>query len=430
MNFFRDLKTKTKLMASFAVVIIFLVGLGALSITRVMAMKGMIQSIYDDRLVPLVDLGKINTALSGLRMGALKIVNEADVARRQAIWSEANKEEAEINALIDKYGATYLVPEEKKVFEEFKPAWREYDESRTRTYKAALDGNFEYAKQNAATDAAVKFKAADAKLQRLLAIQDEVAKQLYKDSDAMYRRITAVIIVATIIAILIAAGLIILLTSMIARPLAVLTGVADRLSQGDLTAEIEVKGKDETGQLLSAMKNMVDKLRSVVTDVRTVSDNVASGSQELSSGAQQISHGATEQAASIEETSSSMEEMTSNIRQKERQGGGRDRKRHEGDSEQDIHNRGDSQANQPPGPERGHRGGAGRRARQGVRRRGLRGEEARRKEPDRRRGDKPSVLDERPDSGEGRGYAHEACAGHPEDLRARPGDNRGERRAE
>ncbi len=315
MNFFRDLKTKTKLMASFAVVIIFLIGLGALSITRVMALKGMIQTIYDDRLVPLVDLGKINTALSGIRMGALKIVNEADVAKRQAVYGEANKEEAEINGLIDKYGATYLVPEEKKVFEEFKPAWREYNESRVRTYKAALDGNFEYAKQNAATDAAVKFKAVDAKLQRLIAIQDEVAKQLYKDADAMYRRITAVIIVATVIALLFAAGLIILLTGMIARPLTVLTGVAERLSQGDLTAEIDVKGKDETGQLLAAMKNMVEKLRSVVTDVRTVSDNVASGSQELSSGAQQISHGATEQAASIEETSSSMEEMTSNIRQ-------------------------------------------------------------------------------------------------------------------
>ena len=315
MNFFRDLKTKTKLLASFTVVIIFLIGLGALSITRIMAMKGMIQSIYDDRLVPLVDLGKINTALAGLRIGALKIMNEADAARRQAIYSEANKEEAEINTLIEKYGATYLVPEEKKVFEEFKPAWREYDESRIRTYKAALDGNFDSAKQNATTDAAAKFKVVDAKLQRLLAIQDEVARQLYKEADVMYNRITAVIIAATVIAILIAVSLVFVLTSMIARPLAVLTGVADRLSQGDLTAEIDVKGKDETGRLLSAMKNMVDKLRSVVTDVRTVSDNVASGSQELSGGAQQISEGATEQAASIEETSSSMEEMTSNIRQ-------------------------------------------------------------------------------------------------------------------
>jgi methyl-accepting chemotaxis protein len=105
------------------------------------------------------------------------------------------------------------------------------------------------------------------------------------------------------------------LTRGIVRPLTEAVGIANRLAAGDLTVEVEVKSKDETGQLLEAIKNMVDKLRQVVGDVMSAADNVSSGSQELSSTAQQMSQGATEQAASAEEISSSMEEMASSIRQ-------------------------------------------------------------------------------------------------------------------
>ncbi len=91
--------------------------------------------------------------------------------------------------------------------------------------------------------------------------------------------------------------------------------VANDLSEGNLTARLNVTSSDETGQLLQSMKNMVEKLRSVVDSVRTASDNVASASRQMSASTQEMSQGATEQAASAEEVSSSMEEMSSNIKQ-------------------------------------------------------------------------------------------------------------------
>ena len=316
MNFFRDMKTSSKLTLSFALVVVFVVILGGLSIERIMNMKGNLQSLYADRFVPVVDLGKVNMELANIRMGALKIVNEPDAAKRQAIAGQASENEKLVNELIEKYAATTLVPEEEKVLSEFRPAWKAYNDSRLNTYKWALEGKFDQAKSNAVNDAGPKFKVVDEKSQRLIEIQDEVGKALYAQATTDYIFTRNVVIGATMLAIIVAIAAVMLLTKLIARPLADLTtNVANRLAIGDLTMEIEVKGKDETGQLLAAMKNMVEKLRGVVTDVRTVSDNVAAGSQELSSGAQQISEGATEQAASIEETSSSMEEMTSNIKQ-------------------------------------------------------------------------------------------------------------------
>jgi len=90
---------------------------------------------------------------------------------------------------------------------------------------------------------------------------------------------------------------------------------AVELSNGDLTATVEIDQQDEIGQLASAMRNLVGRLREVIGSVKSASDNVASGSEQLSATAEQISQGATEQAAAAEEASSSMEQMVANVRQ-------------------------------------------------------------------------------------------------------------------
>jgi methyl-accepting chemotaxis protein len=128
-------------------------------------------------------------------------------------------------------------------------------------------------------------------------------------------RVNTIMIVLALIAVAIGIGITIFITRSITNPLSEGLNVANKLAEGDLTVNIETNSKDETGQMLTAMKNMVEKLQMVVTDVKSASDNVASGSQELSSSSEQMSQGATEQASSVEEVSSSMEQMVSNIRQ-------------------------------------------------------------------------------------------------------------------
>jgi len=111
----------------------------------------------------------------------------------------------------------------------------------------------------------------------------------------------------------------ILIGVIIARSITVPLGrgleVANSLAKGDLTVKVNVSSTDETGQLLEAMMNMVERLKGVVADVKEASDYVASGSQELSASSEEMSQGATEQASAAEEASSSMEQMASNIRQ-------------------------------------------------------------------------------------------------------------------
>ena len=152
-------------------------------------------------------------------------------------------------------------------------------------------------------------------VEKLQKSQADEAKENSHDTVKAVGTLITTMLVLGFAAILSAIGIALFTTRGIVRPLTEAVGIANSLAAGDLTVNVEVKSKDETGQLLEALRNMVEKLKQVVGEVMSASDNVASGSQELSATAQQMSQGATEQAASAEEISSSMEEMASSIRQ-------------------------------------------------------------------------------------------------------------------
>ena len=133
--------------------------------------------------------------------------------------------------------------------------------------------------------------------------------------DALYKRLFSLMGITASIAIVLGIVSAVVLTLGIRRPLVEAVNINQQLAEGDLNVTIDVNSKDETGQLMAAMKQMTEKLREVVVEVTSAADNVASGAQELSASSEEMSQGSTEQASAAEEASSSMEEMASNIKQ-------------------------------------------------------------------------------------------------------------------
>lgn len=88
--------------------------------------------------------------------------------------------------------------------------------------------------------------------------------------------------------------------------------VVTRISNGDLTQQINVKPGDSTS-MLAAIREMANTLSQVLSEVRSSADALASASEEVNATAQSLAKGASVQAASVEETSASMEEMSASI---------------------------------------------------------------------------------------------------------------------
>jgi len=171
----------------------------------------------------------------------------------------------------------------------------------------------------AANAAIGEYKESIHKMEKGADTVDEAANKRMVESEAamlvFIKGVVTILLTLVTIAVIISIIVSLFITRSITTPINEALGVSNKLANGDLTIDIAIKSTDETGQLLTAMKNMVDRLKQVVSDVKGSSDNVASGSQQLSAGAEQMSQGTTEQAASAEEASSSVEEMNATIKQ-------------------------------------------------------------------------------------------------------------------
>jgi methyl-accepting chemotaxis protein len=114
-----------------------------------------------------------------------------------------------------------------------------------------------------------------------------------------------------------AAVVLVAVLNRLTRPLRVLSAAMAGLAGGnaDLTARLEVKGKDELAQIAGGFNEFVGKLQSVLARVRHSSDDVALASTEISQGNADLSARTEQQAGALEETAATMEELTSTVRQ-------------------------------------------------------------------------------------------------------------------
>jgi len=147
-------------------------------------------------------------------------------------------------------------------------------------------------------------------------VESYVVTSVFLDEvNALAKKLRNAILIAIVISIVILIGI----NTYISRSIssAVNKGVefALSLSQGNLTARIDLNQKDEIGMLATALQNMADRLRDIIQSINRGAVEIASASQQISSGAQQLSQGANQQASAAEEVSASMREMASSIQQ-------------------------------------------------------------------------------------------------------------------
>jgi methyl-accepting chemotaxis protein len=98
-------------------------------------------------------------------------------------------------------------------------------------------------------------------------------------------------------------------------PLAHATDFARRVAEGDLSAQVQVHGDDELGQLLLALGAMQAKLRSLVGHIRNTAESIGTASKEVAVGNQDLSERTEQTAGSLQHAASAMTQITGNVRQ-------------------------------------------------------------------------------------------------------------------
>ncbi|MED1002726.1 MULTISPECIES: methyl-accepting chemotaxis protein [Bacillus cereus group] len=99
----------------------------------------------------------------------------------------------------------------------------------------------------------------------------------------------------------------------IINPLRQLVISAQRISQGDLTEKIDIRSKDELGQLGGSFNTMAESLCNIISQINTSAGHVAASSEELTASVEQASVATEQITKEMEEISNSAEVQNNEV---------------------------------------------------------------------------------------------------------------------
>ncbi|MEB5923573.1 methyl-accepting chemotaxis protein [Franconibacter daqui] len=144
------------------------------------------------------------------------------------------------------------------------------------------------------------------------------AEHLHQQSDArneaQFQRTRLMLLLTMALTLLTGALITWWLVRSITRPLAEAVSIARTVAAGDLQATITVHGRDETAELMRALKEMNSNLTRIVAGVRAGTETIATASSQIATGSRELSSRNEAQASALVETAASMEELTSVVK--------------------------------------------------------------------------------------------------------------------
>ncbi|NBQ69921.1 MAG: HAMP domain-containing protein [Nitrosomonadaceae bacterium] len=312
---FNNMTIKSRLAFVIGMLSILLVGIGALGLYGINQSNAGLKSVYEDRTVTAVQLGKILDVWYQVRKNAIDATESKNVEISKKLAEEANRLVKQNEGVWAQYLTTMLTPEEEMLTKTKGEQHVQYVNSMNQTFQLAIAGDFEAAAKNLAADTTQKFNVLRDTVFTLLDLQGAVAAKEYQTAQGHYETIFMASVAAMILGVSLAMIIGFLIIRAIVGPLNEAITVANAVASGDLTSRIEVNSTNETGRLLQALRTMNDNLVDLVGKVRMGTDQISTASGEIASGNSDLSQRTEEQASSLEETASSMEELTSTVKQ-------------------------------------------------------------------------------------------------------------------
>jgi methyl-accepting chemotaxis protein len=309
-----NLKIGTRLGFGFSLILLLLVAMTSIGILRLSNASDKTDEminvkIRDERLT--AEWGKIIEVNAARTTGAFMVRESADQKKLETLMAESSGRATQIQ---DQIGSTIDDDQLKPLFKQVLDTRKAYTEFRKAVFAAKNAGDLEKATKIYEGD------MTQSRIQYLGALKNFVDKQAaLLDASAaeiqqQYRSGRTLLIMLGLAAIVMGVFAAWWITRTITQPINEALKVAETVSSGDLTSDIQVNSNDETGQLMHALKTMNTNLVNIVGQVRNGTDLIATASTQIAAGNQDLSSRTEEQASSLEETASSMEELTSTVR--------------------------------------------------------------------------------------------------------------------
>jgi methyl-accepting chemotaxis protein-1 (serine sensor receptor) len=312
---FSNLTIKSRLIFVIGFLSLLLIGGGVIGLTSLSNANESLKQIYESHLVPMGKLDSVVRLIDKNRMSVAESMN-GDPSVVNKTMDQVDKRIEEVSKAWESFAATVAVPEEKALADKFAASRKKFVEEGLKPAVAALRAqNVQMAMEILQTQMVQHYEPLQESVDALIRLQLDQAKRDFEQSQSRYTLVRNVSLFALLFGLTLAAAIGVWLVRAITIPLDKAVRVAQNVAAGDLSQKIDVTARDETGQLLQALKEMNESLARTVGQVRIGTETITVASREIATGNADLSARTESQASSLEETTSSMEELTSTVRQ-------------------------------------------------------------------------------------------------------------------
>lgn len=150
-------------------------------------------------------------------------------------------------------------------------------------------------------------------LNQLVAYELKLANETVQQSQSIEKDSLLKIIAAIIFAIIAVVVLALLFSRSLIDPLQYAVTTAQRIASGDLSSPIVDNGKDETYEMVQALRDMQEQLRTTLSHIADSSQQLATTSQELSIVTNDSSKIVHDQSEQLEQAATAVNELTAAV---------------------------------------------------------------------------------------------------------------------
>ncbi|NUU02940.1 methyl-accepting chemotaxis protein [Herbaspirillum robiniae] len=315
MNIIGNMKIGKRLTLGFALILTFSIVIAGIGLWRLESVSAATREMMDEPLkTERLMADWYSNLAAGIRR-TIAIAKSNDPALGPYFAEEAAASSKSSGEYQKKVEALLSSPEEKALFQKISDQRKVYLSSRDEINKAKAAGNAEEATRILDKVFVPASNAYQEAMRQLVELQRKEIDATAKEIDEIAAKSRTLIMVLEALILLLGVVCARYLTLGITRPLGTAVDISRRVAEGDLSSDVQVKSRDETGQLLQSLKDMNVSLRGIVSNVRNGTDTITTASAEIAAGNLDLSSRTEEQASSLEETASAMEELISTVRQ-------------------------------------------------------------------------------------------------------------------
>ncbi len=354
-DMFKNLKIRSKLYVSFALVLLLTIIVSVFSIFQLQKANDNLKNLIDEAVATDRSVSAIRIATNR----AAKFVRDMCITGKVTSQDKQSVEEelAELDVNVQILYNTNVVDDSQVAeYEKAINVWREDANSIIAQIER---GDIDGAADSIINKCAPAFEAMANLTVPITERAEQMKDQAEKDSISTINMSMIILIAMTALAVIIALIICGKVTGDIVKPVQEIGEAMRGLSAGEMSQSLQYESKDEFGELVQGVKTTCNDLETVVSDLRTLldemakgnfniranvdaykgdfipllesirrmnhnlsdvmsqindaSDQVASGADQVSSGAQALSQGATEQASSVEELAATVNEISRDI---------------------------------------------------------------------------------------------------------------------